>query len=201
MLPSVAAYLESLPDGLDSYPGALTKGAVVRTFLGESGVLSRLAPGDVPGRVEDLLRDLPPVGTWVREVHFCAAIGALMDRCFPGVAGMAAFQLSMLERNRQLLTGPLYKILFMVVSPERVFLATDQRWSAFHRGSALKVIARSPQAVRLELSAPPHLFPDYYVRAIRGAIQAAGEAAGCKSIFVELLTDAHGPPRFDLRWT
>ena len=198
MLPSVAAYLSRLPADLDSYPDALIKGSVVREVIGESDVLPRLVSGQVPPRVEALMRDPPPLASWVPEVHFTAALAAVGDLCFSGLRGMSAFERWMLERNRTLLASPLYKILFLVVSPERIFLGIEKRWGAFHRGSSLRVAGRAKGTTQLELTFPPQLFEEYALRAFGCAFQAAGEAAGSKGTSSTWSTDGNGTARYEI---
>lgn len=202
MLPAVAAYLRSLPAGIASYPEAQAKAAVLRDWLARSRLAVRLAPGQVPDEVEALAREPPPASLWIPEVHLVALKEADFELTFAGAGegAMAACEQWMLEVYRHLLSSPLYKILFLVVSPERALVGGERRWSAFHRGSELRVLESRTGHARLEVSSPPGLFSELGLRAHGCALQAAGEAAGGRDFAWTLKRVEPGRAHYELTW-
>lgn len=199
-LPGVVSYLERLPNGLDSYPQCQIKGAIVAAILGDMALPRPLGPEDVPGPVLDLVLHPPSVSTWLPEAHYGALVAAINDLRFGGSGGGEAFDQWVLAGNRALLSSALYKVLFLVVTPERVFNGAAQRWSAFHRGSDLSVVKREAHAALLRLTYPPRLFADRTVRAFGLGLQAAGEAAGCKDVQIRPVVESDTTSTYDIQW-
>jgi hypothetical protein len=197
VLSSVASYLGRLPAGEGSYPGAQVKGSVVRATLLGLDVASRLSPGDVPEVAASMIRDPPAVHAWVKEVDFMVVMSAVNELCFtkPG-----SFNEWMLGMNRKLLGGALYKVLFMVVSPERVFVGADKRWAAFHRGSEFSAVGVEKSKASIDLTFPKHLFPPCFIQAIGTAFHAAAEAVGAKDVAVDCVLETNLSARYDIRW-
>ena len=123
--PSVRAYLERLPFGIDSHPECEVKASVLRDALASRALDSDLDA--LPAPVRELVRSLPPVSAWIREVHALVAMLAIRDRYFaPGPAGLEEYEVWTRQRNRaacyrliasgQLAVDPLVS---HVVSPDR----------------------------------------------------------------------------------
>jgi hypothetical protein len=201
MLPELAAYLETLPSGLASYPKALVKGSVVRDFILGSNLVAHIRAGQLATDLEALVRDPPPPGAWIPETHFVAITVAINALRFKEDGGVPAFERWALDVNRRLLRSALYRVLFLVVSTERVFIGTERRWSAFHRGSDLHVVSRAGREAVLELTFPPKLFPDLLLRAFGCALQAAGEAAGSPRVDFTVGPETNGGARYAITWT
>jgi hypothetical protein len=200
-LPRVAEYLAKLPRGVDSYPHTLVKGSVVRATIGDSALGSRLAPLDVPDEVAALLKNPPGFSDWVPEVHHAALICALFDAKFGGGGGgVPAFEAWTLEGNRKLLRGPAYRVMFLVVSPERILSGAQRRWEAFHKGSRLEMVKRARTSGQVRLTYPANLFSDLGVFAIASAFQAALEAAGAKGADVFARLETESSTLFEAAW-
>jgi len=182
MLPSVTEYLARLPNAETSYPHATVKGAVTRAMLATTSLARDLRPGDLPPSVLELVHRPPTVNEWLPEVFHGILGAASYDTMFRDHGGMPAFQAWVLDGNRGLLQSPLYRILFLVLSPERIFLAAGRRWAAFHRGSTLRVLEHTARGARARLTYPPGLFADLACHAFAGAFTAATEAAGAEKV-------------------
>lgn len=195
--PSVESYLAELPRGLGSYPQCVAKASVLGDAL-ESRPLHPPA-GALPPEILTLVRDPPPVSSWVPETHSNAVLLAILDEHF-GAHETAQFDDWVYVRNRRLFRRPLYRILFAVVSPERLLVGAERRWEAFHKGTKLSVRVTDESSATMELHSPPHLFPATAARGIVQAVRAALEAAGAKEVQVELVRRA--PTRLDYaaRW-
>jgi hypothetical protein len=200
MLPAVQDYLDKLPTGVASYPGAQVKGAVVRNLVFGCDAATRIRPGDMPDEADSMLRDLPSAGEWVGTVHFVALLAGIYDACFKEKGRMEAFENWTLAHNRKLLSGPLYRVLFVVASPERVFVGAERRWETFYKQSNLRVGAVGPKAATLTLTYAPHIFPEYVLRGHGTGLRAAGEAAGLQKLRVDLSSETAGKTLYSLAW-
>jgi len=198
-LSAVAAYLERLPHGIDSYPQATVKGSVVRAVIGDTGP-SSLPVALIPPSTEELVRNPPGVSDWVRETHHGALLSAIFDTRFRGAGGIPAFDVWAIERNRTLLRGPLYRVMFLVLSPERILIGVQQRWAAFHRGSLLNVVKRAERAAQVRLTYPAFLFAEHALRWFACAFQVAVEAAGAKNAHVRADVESETSTLFDAQW-
>lgn len=198
MFPTVARYLEGLPHGIDSYPDAVVKGAVLRATLADAGF--RIEPGSLPESLERCAFDPPAIGTWVPETFHSALVGAIFDARFRDAGGIAAFEGWAFDRNRRLFKSPLYRVLFFVVRPERIFIGIKNRWSAFHRGSVLEVVEERPNHRTVRLTHPPRLFSDHALHTFSAAFMAAAEAAGLRALRARRVSEQPTTTDFAVDW-
>lgn len=195
-LPSVARYLEKLPGGLASYPECLVKASVLRNSA-DPRVLGPEVP--LPPEVRAILDHPPPVSVWVPEVHYTVIMLATHEVHFPG-ADPEAFIAWVHARNVHLLSTPLYRALFLVLSPERVLHGLEKRWGSFRRGTELQVVRAEGQAAELRLRTPPHLYAQVSVWAMGAALRAGLVAAGARLARVEGELRGSGEVRFHASW-
>lgn len=195
----VAAYLESLPRGIDSFPEACIKGAMVRSFGDD--LRARLARGErLHPLAQAMLDTPPPASSWVPDVRLHVLYLAAEETCFAGPGGEAAFEQWIFERTRDSLRGPLFGVLFAVLRPELVPTGLPYRWSAFHRGTALEVIGTERTSARLRFTAPAGLMPPVAFRARRAVVRAAGVAAGASLVGASLQHVSPTTTDLELRW-
>lgn len=198
MFPTVAHYLEGLPLGIDSYPDAVVKGTVLRATLADAGF--RIERGTLPERLEECAFDPAAIGTWVPETFHSALVAAIFDARFRAGGGMAAFEAWAFERNRKLFQSPLYRVLFFVVRPERIFIGIQNRWSAFHRGSVLEVVSERPNHRTVRLTYPPRLFSVHALHTFSAAFLAAAQAAGLRGSRARRASERATTTEFDIDW-
>lgn len=177
-------YLGGLPLGLASYPEHRQKASVVRAFadaMPTTGLAALL-----PRELVPLLEPVPP-GLWIPEVHANALLLAQRDAC---VASDDDFIAGFHRANTALLTGPLYKLLMMVISPEFLISNAAQRWKVFHRGITLETSESRKGHALLRLSFPVGLLPPLLARGYSTAFEVALVAAGAKNVVVHADTTA-----------
>lgn len=172
-LPRLDAYIAEHPGGLRAHPQCRHKAAGLRSYLRGLDLAARA--DTLPAPLAELVRSPPPVTAWISEVHATAVILAVRDLCFDSDHAALAHSYT---TSRALLAGPLYRILFAMISPERVARGANARWKSFHTGSTLRALVRTPEPeARILLSYPNALFPPFVVRAygevIRGALDLA----------------------------
>jgi hypothetical protein len=193
-LPLMASYLGALPDGPASHPQCSVKASVVR-----HAIESRpLGPGvRLPGDIRALVDQPPPVSAWVPEVHFNAVMLAIRDVHFDGGE---AFHAWVYEQNKRLFSTPLYRAIFLVLSPERLMRGMGQRWAAFRRGTTANARQRAPKDLELRVHAPPHLYDAATVGGMSAALRAAIACAGAVHPEVEASLLSPIEVVYRLRW-
>lgn len=171
--PLLAAYLEKLPNGLDSHPSCLAKGSMLRADLGPDAL--EVPRGLLPEPIERLLSDPPLPTQWIPEVHNVAAHLASYELRFG--RDQEATARHVYAANRALVESPLYKGLFTVPSPTLLVRGAERRWAHLHRGVSIDVtISADRKAGVFTLKYPDHLFSREWVEGIAVGLSALLEA-------------------------
>lgn len=198
--PVTARFLERLPAGVHSHPQCLVKASVLRDVVDSKP----LAPADLeclPQEVVQLVVEPRPLSAWIPEVHALTAMLAVRDLHFaPGTVGLKAYERWTRERNRRLLGRPLYRALFLLLSPTRLLRGVGRRWSMFRQGSTLEMLSQEPGKASLQVVYPSFLFDDTVARGLTGALVAATELAGGREAEVEIQSVAEQRTKFEIRW-
>jgi uncharacterized protein (TIGR02265 family) len=197
VLSSVAAYLETLPAGADSYPECSTKASLLRNAV-ESRPLGPAVP--LPPALRALVDHPPPVTAWVPEVLFNALMLAIREVHFDpsDVEGFLAW---VYEQNRKILSTPLYRVLFFVVSPERLLVGMEKRWSSFRRGTEARLVRLGDRDVEIHVTSPPNLYAPQTVQGMAAALRATIDCAGAKRAAVEGTVKSSTEVVYRLRWS
>lgn len=188
-------YLAALPHAEDSYPECLVKGSVVRALSESSPTGVRQDFSELPTSVRELIAKPPLPNVWLSEVKFNVLVLAHQERFSREAADAWVY-----ERNRQLFASPLYRMLFFLVSPERLFVGVSNRWSAFRRGSTLELVSKREKNATLVLHFPAHLHNEMTVGNFPIALRAASEAAGAKKPEVRITALDAVHAEFETRW-
>ncbi len=178
----------------------MVKASVFRDAL-ESRPLSPQDVALLPPAAAELVAHPPPVSLWIPEVHSCVVLIAILDRHFPpGPAGLEEYAEWTYERNRRLLTRPLYRALFLLISPERLLRGVGRRWGAFRRGTTLDIVGQGPGWAELRVRHPTNLFNESTRYGLRGAFRAATEASGGRDVRAQATQVTEREARYTLRW-
>lgn len=196
--PHTRAYIESLPDGLDSHPTTSTRGSVLAAFRAH---LHLDAIDEMPEDLAALVRYPPVPSRWLPTVHVNVAEMMLVDQ----LGGVPAFDELAYQVNSNYLRSPLYRAAFRVLSPQVLLRGAAFRWRHFHRGSSLKVTHMDGQSGRLHLTYAESLFNGAIAGEKGGAFRVALELAGARDIEMachqpnahEAIYDANWRPRRD----
>lgn len=196
--PSVDAYIERLPGGTDAHPECQTKASVYRSSLAD---LPLHNINKLPPIVQELIYHPPPVTAWVSEVQALCILLAVRDQHFsPDASGLVAYEEWVRRRNRQFLAQPLYRALFLVLSPEALLSGATRRWGALHRGTAFDVLKREKGMAELHMQYPPYVLSGIILLGIRGAFCAALDMAGARSLRMEIQEVSPTEAIFSARW-
>jgi hypothetical protein len=193
--PSLTRYLDLHGGRLDRYPECQSKTHLLRDLQAEGPL--PLAPGSLPPEVEALLREPPPVNTWMSTMMLEAAFLAYADERF---SSQAAAEDWVYRSDLLRFRGPLYRILMVLTRPSSMLRAAGTRWSAFHRGTSLEVETASERAVGT-LRFPPWLYlPDAKIN-FSGSFRAALTAAGASTAVAELAEAGQDFHRYLATWS
>lgn len=159
-LPPVAAYLDALPAGLDSYPTTLVKASTV-------GQIIRMLPEEVRNAertcpLGDMIDEPPPVSSWIPEVHMVALVTALRETAF---ASDGAFLAWIREGFEAFWGGSMYRVLMTVASPQLLVRGGDKRWKAMWRGSTRRIFETHPNGNFARVDFPRNLVNRIYAEA------------------------------------
>lgn len=193
-LPRTAAYLASLPDGLDSYPRCRVRTVVTREITDEfPAVLDH--PGVDP-EVRALLRRSIDGGEWMLDARGMALRLLVRDIAFETDATYHRWYFDVAGR---VFAKPLYRFLMYVVSPTLVMLGATKRWAAFREGSTLTARLERNRG-ELELAFPRHLYPELTLVGFGEAFRASVLAARGREPKVELVEASADRGRWSLEW-
>jgi len=192
--PRMALYLESLPSGLASYPESQIKAGYCREILGNVGRL----PQGLPPPLAELVTAMPPISSWIPEVHHQAIIESIIDEFFPS---REAYLTLAYTCQRRLFSHRIYAPILQLVSPQRLLRQAPRRWSNFHRGTTLRVLEEGTGRAVLRIEHPPELFSATGLRSLAGGFRAAVDASRAKECDVLITEHDNGATTYRLRWS
>ena len=196
------AYLETLPDGMRSFPRCQVRGEVL------DSTLEWLA--DVDGELSPALRDWVrshrPLGKameWIPEVLLNGVFLDVADQGYPSDQSCLD---DVYRRQREVYKTAFYRALLMVLSPTLLTMGAADRWKAYRRGTELKIDKWDKAGTRRVTTAtlfhPPGLYTTLNVASLAQALVAAIDAAGARDAKLELLPEGTpGETRFRLLYS
>jgi hypothetical protein len=194
-LERVAAYLASVPGGIDAYPDCLHKGEPLAVWL-ERSPLDGLAER-VPPAVARLLRAPRDLPQWVPEVHATVIYLAMREVHFQDDASFLAHAR---RCNQSVLETPLNQVLFWAASPRAILRAGPVRWGSMHRGSTITVRSPDEHSGELTMAFPENLFPEIVVRGNGTGCALAIERAGGRAPEIHLREMSPTRAVLEARW-
>ncbi len=180
---NVEAYIDSLPRGLDSYPRAECKASVARIFLAGFD-RDRLATA-VPASLHATLFNLPPDSVWMPEVHGQVFYLALRQVFYTEDKDYLAMTL---QKNTELLRSPLYRMLFKLLSPQRIAKNAGVAWGRFHRGSRFTCVKADDDEAVFDFGYPPFLYSRLSLHAFATAALSGIQVGGRENAYIDGVT-------------
>ncbi len=188
-----------MPLGIDSHPHCKVKASVYRNALDSRGLDDVLTV--LPDEARELVEHPPPVSAWVPEVPAMVVMIAIRDVHFEaGDAGIKAYAEWTRERNLKLLTRPLYRALFLVLSPQRLLQGVQRRWRVFRQGTEIETTQSGPNSAAVRVRFPAHLYDKVALSGMRAAMLAALEAAGARKLKLEIVSIGDREARYEASW-
>jgi hypothetical protein len=195
LYPRLTAYIEALPNGLDSHPSVRTRAdynLILRKKI--DGFLTQAKlPEHVRGR---LLTQWRP-GEWIPETIYAALSAFCRDAVWKTDQ---EFHAGMLDTASQMYATPFFRTLMFILSPSLMAMGAAKRWHSFHEGSDLAVIKQGATSVNLLLTFPDTLLPEACLRSIGATFCAAVSGAGARKPSCTLASIEPGRVNFFVAW-
>ena len=190
-------YLHGLPSGLEAHPGAMMKASLVRGALA-SRSLPEAAIDKAPPALAATLRDPPPPSAWLPVTHVVGTLLLIADHYDLDDDAFIAWRS---EQYRALLGGPLYRVLFAVLSPERLVAGAAHKWKSLTKDSlVLEQVKVERGAGEIIVSWPENILPAIIARSLMEGVRAALELSGAKAPTITIRDLTKTGARYVLRW-
>jgi len=174
------AYIESLPEGLDSHPDATAKAGILDVYLKHKPLPST----GLPDVLVELIERPPPVNVWLPEVHLVAFCMAYADHHFSD--NHPGFMADERVRASQLFQSTLYRALMWVSTPRMLINGAATRFARFHLGSSFEVTATA-DGVDGVIRFPHGLFSELFIKQLNVNFAVLLEGAGAKDVKLSLM--------------
>ncbi len=195
--PALAAYVASLPDGLNSYPHCQSKAALYRSLLADRP-LAEADLAALPADLRRLVQAPKTVASWIPEVHSHALMLAVYDRRFDS---LAAFEQYSFLVQRQLFASRIYAILMKAATPSLLLRGVSLRWKAFHKGSRLVAEAVRSHSAVVRLDQPAGVWDHVVGVALGAALRATADLMDVTNVQAEIVDETPELIRYELRWS
>jgi hypothetical protein len=192
----IERYLASLPAGFASHPQCQHKFATIRDFIVGTPLLERR---DVlPPHLARMVANPPPVTAWVSEVEANCIFLGVREACF---RTDDEYYLFSAERSHQLMSRPMYRLMFALISPRRVVKGAAWKWTQFHRGTSLTgTLDDDEKGGRLELRFPEGLMSPIAAGGYAGALRAAFTMSTSSPVSLEITETTPSSFIYRARW-
>jgi hypothetical protein len=181
--PEAAAYVARLPQGLASHRHCEVKGSVVREIAAS---IDASVAAALPEPLRALVTQPPPVSAWVSEVPVNALILVQHELLKQRTGDPSAMIDRAFDSTRALLSTPLYKILFLVMSPERLLSGIDKRWGALRRGTYVEALEHTAKLARICVHFPQNHYNQTLLAIRAASVRAALVCAGGRDARVDV---------------
>jgi hypothetical protein len=196
--PVAAAYLASLPQGLESHVSCQVRADV---HLDIPPLLASLPsdttlPPSLRGFIDGSART-----EWIPETVANTLMLLVRDAVHKSDEALLAWDY---ERNVKLFNRPLNRALVYVMSTSLLVMGCAKRWSNFHRGTSLYATpiasTAGKKSSRAVLSFPDGLYDRLLVDILCGAYRAALAAGKAKNAAVDVLEVERSKATFTVSW-
>ena len=148
--------------------------------------------------MRELAQNPPPVSVSVPEIVAHTLYLACADAL--GYTD-AQFIARARDMNRSLISGPMYRVLFTFISPDRLIKHAASRWEAFHRGTRVSVELVEDTRCRTLMHMPAHASNELLSTMHATAFEVALVAAGAKNLQTTVKQVTSTVAQFDAAWT
>jgi hypothetical protein len=195
LYPHLAAYLNALPSGMDSYPAYTTRSDF--TLLLRPHLQEALDAPTLRLQRPYLTKAYSP-GAWIPETVYAALCALARDRLWQSDT---SFHRGMADVANVMYTSPLYRALMLLFSPHLIVMGAGSRWTSFHQGTSLVFVKRGNKHVEAEIAFPLALFSEPSLRSIGATFCSAISGAGGADVNLTLKLPEKMKAHFLLTWT
>ncbi|HLT40869.1 MAG TPA: hypothetical protein VK034_31545 [Enhygromyxa sp.] len=190
----MAAYLDQLPEGLDSFAECQAKVSIHRAVY----AFAKQPLTGLPSVLQAHLDERAPADQWILQCRTLALMIAMVEARRLALDEEAQWIRSAAS---MLFSTPMYRLLIWAISPRLMIRGADIRWSAFFRGSSLHAMLGEHEA-ELELRAPPGLFDPTLAQIFTDVLRAALSYSehDSSAVWLELSGFEPGHIRYAISW-
>jgi hypothetical protein len=196
--PLTASYIESLPEGIKSYPDCLSKADSRENIRSEFPQLAEIS--SLPNPMLDFLKGNHK-DPWMSETTSVALQLLVRDAIFKTDQEFLDW---CYKEHTLLFKKPHYKIIIHILSPTLLLIGATKKWAAFHKGSTFTSKPQGKQDGKVKFHArlefPEKLFPPLMHKIQRGAYQAALDAVKAKEPRLEIIDSSDTHASYEITW-
>lgn len=188
-------YINSLPDGLESYPKCQTKTTIALSAI-ENHDPRELAEG-VPEELAALLLNPPPVGVWIPATHSDAIFHLVCDKHYPSEDEMIEW---CYQRTVAVAEHPIYAAILRVSGPRIFFSMSVRTHGLFQRGTEIELLVNSGKRMVCRMTFAPRLHNRFNLLSNVPLFQGAAELTGGKNVSCRLLEHSRTGADYECTW-
>ncbi|MGC4118094.1 MAG: hypothetical protein QM765_26795 [Myxococcales bacterium] len=195
--PRLAQYVDSLPQGLASFPEAQAKGSICRVLLEKHPLKD---PQGLPDEVLAFVTKPIASAAWVSEAA-CMGLHLAIGDAYKMGAG--EYDRWLYEHNASLLDGRfsfMFRAVMSLASPAVLLQGAGVKLGGFHKGTDLHIDSRGPTEVLFHLTFPAGLYTELCMAAFRAAFQVSLDMTKARDIRCSLVAMGKGRADFKVSW-
>lgn len=191
--PRLQAYVNSLPDGFQSFPECQGKASLFAIAL-QLQPVTNLPPG-VPPHLQKYFDTKLPPNQWVPELDYCLFSLLMAEIHNWDNVGMRRFWNRVMDHINN---SAMYGLLFRFLSARMLVTTVASRWSSFHKGTTC-VAEKTAEGLVITLGWPAGLFPELIVHGYLGVFDSLAAHSRLFKGSVELLASTSTSARYLMR--
>ena len=197
MATRLTTYLQHFDGGLAAHPTACMKASIVREAL-LSRPLLETTIRSVPMALREVLREPPLPNAWLPVTYVAGTLLTIADQYGLDDETFVSWRR---EQYASLLSGPLYRMLFAVVSPEKLVQGAAYKLKSLAKDSLVVDHVETTRGNgEVKLSWPAHLIPPLLARSLMEGVRAALDLARAKNPKVQMRELTTTGASYSLRW-
>lgn len=168
----ISQYLASLTKGPESYPDCAVTAILYRRLLHDEIHIKNILNA-VPFFATQQLATIQDATFIPLTLHVAAVLAFAQARQL----SCPQMKLQIKRYGKEILSGPIYRRLFALLSPSLVIMGAGYRYSRDFKGATATGSQLSKNSARMTLTNPANVFPRFYIESYNGLFEASLEAA------------------------
>lgn len=195
VFPTLAKYLDNLPQGLDTFPAAKTRAFYsieLQKRLGQNLQGARL-----PFSIKSRLSETWKPDAWIPATIYAALCCVCLDTIW---TTKETFHQGMYEIASLMYASMFFRAVMFIMSPSLMMLGSASRWNGFHLGTTLRASNQTKTSGDMVLNYPGHLFPEPCLHSLAATFDCAITSSGAKQFHYTLVVPSIDSAIICMRW-
>lgn len=175
---SVNRYLASLPKGPEGYKDCSVTAVLYRRLLRDESHIKIVLDASAAFFASHQRVATQDTTHIALTLHVAAVLAFAQTRQLSSSQTKAQIR----SYGRDILSGPIYRRVFSLLSPSVMLLAAPHRYAHDFKGVKLVSKQLSKTSGSLTVTHPPHIYPAFYVESYNGIFEAGAEAASAQDV-------------------